>query len=270
MRFAHLSDLHLSQIPVAGVLPNADAIVENIVRDVCRIRECLDFVVVSGDMTDDGEPASFQRFETLFETIGLPVFIVPGNHDGPAGYYRYRDASRQFAAWDITNRVVDLSGLRLIGIDTCIEGETTGRIDAAAMRLVQQEVVRQDSGPLIIIMHHPPIPPGMRDFDAVALLEGSDEMHEIVRRAGAPQIILAGHVHRPYLGSRHGMACFVTGSPTGAHTSDLPFGDSPIRFEGLQDFYHVHETSQDGRHVVTPQHFKPALEASQQSRVETQ
>ena len=262
MRFAHLSDLHLSQIPVEGVLPNADAIVEDIVRDVCRIRESLDFVVVSGDMTDDGDPASFQRFETLFETIGLPVFVVPGNHDGPAEYYRYRDASMQFADWDITNRVVDLSGLRLIGIDTCIESETTGRIDAAALSLVQQEIVRQGSGPLIIVMHHPLFSPGMRDFDAVARLEGSDQMLEIVRRSGAPQIILAGHVHRPYLGNRHGAACFVTGSPTSAHTSELPFGDSPIRFEGLQDFYHVHEIDRDGRHVVTPQHFKHASEAS--------
>lgn len=256
MRYAHLSDLHLSQTKVAGVLPNADAIVEDIVHDVRRISEGLDFVVVSGDMTDDGDPASFQRFETLFETIGLPVFVVPGNHDGPAGYFRYRETSKLFATWDITNRVVDLPELRLIGIDTCIEGATTGRIDAKALSLVQQEVVRQDAGPLIIIMHHPPIPPGMRDFDAVAQLEGSDQMLEIIRRSGVPQIILSGHVHRPYFGSRHGAACFVTGSPTSAHTSELPFGDSPIRFEGLQDFYHVHEIGRDGRQVVTPQHFK--------------
>jgi 3',5'-cyclic-AMP phosphodiesterase len=262
MRFAHLSDLHLSQIPVAGVLSNADAIVEDIAHDLCSIRESLDFVVVSGDMTDDADPASFQRFETLFETIGLPVFIVPGNHDGPAGYYRYRDVSKQFAAWDITNRVVDLSGVRLIGIDTCIENETTGRIDDDALRLVEQETVRQADGPLVIIMHHPPISPGMRDFDAVARLAGSDQMLEIVSRTGASQIILAGHVHRPYQGSHNGAACFVTGSPTGAHTSDLPFGDSPIRFMGLQDFYHVHEIDRDGRHVVTPQHFKHATQAT--------
>ena len=109
MRFAHLSDLHLSQTPVAGVLPDADAIVEDIVRDVCRIREGLDFVVVSGDMTDDGDPASFRRFETLFETIDLPVFIVPGNHDGPAGYYRY---------CDIVPAVCRL-GISPIGLWTC-------------------------------------------------------------------------------------------------------------------------------------------------------
>ena len=262
MRFAHLSDLHLSQTPVAGVLANADAIVEDIVRDVSRIREGLDFVVVSGDMTDDADPASFQRFETLFKTIGLPVFIVPGNHDGPAGYYRYRDGSKNFAEWDITNRVVDLSGLRLIGIDTCIEGETTGRIDVKAMDLVPREINRQDAGPLVIVMHHPLISPGMRDFDAVAQLEGSDQMLESVRQSGVPQIILAGHVHRPYVGNRHGTACFVAGSPTSAHRSELPFGDSPVRFEGLQDFYHVHEINGDGRHVVTPQQFKPASRAS--------
>ncbi|SDK86835.1 metallophosphoesterase family protein [Aliiruegeria lutimaris] len=258
MRFAHLSDLHLSQTPVDGVLADADTIVTHLVHDVCRIREGLDFVVVSGDMTDDADATSFRRFEALFAQINLPVYIVPGNHDGPAGYRAYCSGSGQFSDWDITNRVVPLSGLRLLGIDTCIEGETTGRIDAEALRLVAQESARRDAGTLVVVMHHPPISPGMRDFDAVARLDGSGKMLGILQRADGRQIILSGHVHRPYQGFCHGAACFVTGSPTSAHTSELPFGASPIRFEGLQDYYHVHEVDDAGRHVVTPQHFQYA------------
>ncbi len=255
MRFAHVSDLHLSQTPVAGVLADADAIVEHLVRDVRRISEVLDFVVVSGDMTDDADPASFRRFQSLFASIGLPVYVVPGNHDGSAGYYLYLDECEEFAKWDITNRIEVLKDLRLIGIDTCIEGETTGRIDAEALRLVEQAITRRDATPLIIVMHHPPIPPGMQDFDLVACLEGSEELLGIIQSAEVPQIILSGHVHRPYQARSNGAACFVAGSPTGAHTSDLPFGASPIYMSGLQDFYHVHEIDDRGRHVVTPQHF---------------
>ena len=255
MRFAHLSDLHLSQLPVAGVSADADAILDHLVQDVRRISEILDFVVVSGDMTDDADPASFRQFEDLFASIGLPVYIVPGNHDGPAGYYQYRDGSEQFAAWDICNRTVELPDVRLIGLDTCIEGEPTGRIDPKAFELIEQEVAQRDAAPLVIVMHHPPVPPGLHDFDVVAQLDGCDKLLEIIQRAGTSQIILSGHVHRPYQGRSHGIACFVAGSPTSAYTSDVPFGTSPIRPKGLQDFYFVHEIDKTGRHVVTPQHF---------------
>ncbi|SDZ56480.1 Calcineurin-like phosphoesterase [Jannaschia faecimaris] len=255
MRFAHLSDLHIGQTPVPGVLDDAVTIVEQIVRDVRRISEVLDFIVVSGDMTEDAELASFRQFEDLFATIGLPVYTVPGNHDGPAGYYRCLDRSETLSNWDITSQVVELQDLRLIGIDTCIEGETTGRVDSKAMTLIERQVARRDAPPLIIVMHHPPIMPGLRDFDAVARLDGAAELHEILRRAGTPQTILSGHVHRPYQARSNNAACFVAGSPTSAFTSDLPFGASPIRLKGLQDFYFVHEVDQGGRHVVTPQHY---------------
>jgi len=255
MRFAHLSDLHLGQTSIVGVRDDAFDIVEQMVCDVGRISEVLDFLVVSGDMTEDAELASFTQFEDMFTKIGLPVYMVPGNHDGPAGYYRYLEQSRTFPTWDITNRVVEMQDLRLLGIDTCIEGETTGRIDAMSMTLVEQEIARRGAPPLVIVMHHPPVTPGLRDFDVVARLDGAAELQEILRGAADPAIILAGHVHRSYQGRMDGAACFVAGSPTSAFTSDLPFGASPIRQQGLQDFYFVHEVAQGSRHVVTPQHF---------------
>lgn len=255
MRFAHLSDLHLGQTSVAGVQDDASAIVEQMVRDVGRISEVLDFVVVSGDMTEDADMASFRQFEALLKTIGLPVYMVPGNHDGPAGYYRSLEDSATLSEWDLTNRVVELRDLRLIGIDTCIEGQTTGKIDVGAMELIAQELARRDAPPLVIVMHHPPVTPGLRDFDAVAGLDGADGLRDLLGRAAEPSVILAGHVHRPYQGRTKGAACFIAGSPTSAFTSDLPFGNSPIRPQGLQDFYFVHEVADGGRHVVTPQHF---------------
>jgi 3',5'-cyclic AMP phosphodiesterase CpdA len=255
MRFAHLSDLHLGQSSVEGVRDDAAAIVEQLVRDVGRISEVLDFVVVSGDMTEDAELASFEQFEDMFTKIGLPVYMVPGNHDGPSGYYKGLKRSKTLSTWDITNRVVEMPDLRLLGIDTCIEGETTGRIEAISMTRVEQEIARHAALPLIIVMHHPPVAPGLRDFDVVARLDGAAEFQEILSGATNPAIVLAGHVHRPYQGRMDGAACFVAGSPTSAFTSDLPFGSSPIRPQGLQDFYFVHEVAQGGHHVVTPQHF---------------
>jgi 3',5'-cyclic AMP phosphodiesterase CpdA len=255
MRFAHLSDLHLGQTSVSGVRDDAAAIVEQMARDVGRISDVLDFVVVSGDMTEDAELASFTQFEDMFTKIGLPVFMVPGNHDGPAGYYRCLKQSRMLSTWDITNRVVEMEDLRLIGIDTCIEGETTGRIDAMSMTHIEQEIARGGARPLVIVMHHPPVTPGLRDFDVVSRLDGAAELQVILRGAADPPIVLAGHVHRPYQGRMDSATCFVAGSPASAFTSDLPFGSSPIRPQGLQDFYFVHEVAQSSRHVVTPQHF---------------
>ncbi|WP_157968967.1 metallophosphoesterase [Tropicimonas sp. IMCC34011] len=255
MRFAHISDLHLSQTLVAGVRADAAAIVEQLSRDILRISEILDFVVVSGDVTEDAEFASFRQFEDMFAQIGLPVYMVPGNHDGPAVYYNCLDQFPTLSSWDITNKVVELPGLCLLGIDTCIEGETTGRIKADAMKIIERESARRGAPPLVIVMHHPPITTGLQEFDAVSQLEGIAELHDIIKRSERPKLILSGHVHRPYQGRIDGAGCFVAGSTTSAFAPDLPFGSSPILFRGLQDFYYVYEVDENGRYVVTPQHF---------------
>lgn len=258
MRFAHLSDLHLNRHSVSGEW--LASVVRHMVSDVRRISEFLDFVVVSGDLTEQADQDSFQQFQEIFTIPGLPIYMVPGNHDGPAEYYHALEQSETLSTWNLADQVVNLSEIRLLGIDTSIAGETTGRINPETFPVIREAAEERGAAPLVVVMHHSPVSPGLRDFDDISRLEGATELLDCLRGAEIPPVILSGHVHRPYQIQSNGVTCFIAGSPT-AYTSDFPFGNSPVRPRGIQDFYFVHEMTRQGQHRVTPQHvyFPPSL-----------
>ena len=105
MRLAHVSDIHLG---MEGAAADPFEVAKAVVADLAAISDALDLVVVSGDLTEHARPDTFARFEAMFGTIGTPVVVVPGNHDGPAGFHHYSETSPVFADWNITNRVVEL------------------------------------------------------------------------------------------------------------------------------------------------------------------
>lgn len=250
MRLAHVSDLHLG---LDGAVGDPKDVAKAVVEDLTAVSEALDLVVVSGDLTEQADPRQFDDFVQMFGTIGVPVAIVPGNHDGPAGMHAFGRTSKTFGEWHITNRVIEVAGVRLLGLDTCIEATTEGALDEEGLVLLEQEVARQNGGRLVVVMHHPPLMLGLNQFDGFCRLEGRERFLEIVGAAQEQVIVLSGHVHRPYVASEGRMTCYVAGSMVAPYDSALPFGNEPIRPAALQDFYYFHDIAPGGRHVVTPQ-----------------
>ena len=74
------------------------------------------------------------------------------------------------------------------GLDLCenVDGAKFGRALGACR-----------GEPVLLFMHHPPLPTGIEAMDACSLLEGGDELAALVRAHGAVQGILCGHLHRP-------------------------------------------------------------------------
>ena len=259
MRFAHISDLHLCREPgkSAVVRDDVHALVQALARDIGRIGDILDFVVLSGDLTDDAHPDSFRQVERIFSALDLPVYLVPGNHDGPRAFHDYKRESRYFSDCDISGRRIDLGQIRLLGIDTCLENEITGAVADGALDALERELGSSAGSQLVIVMHHPPFPPGLGEFNEISRLQNGDRFAALLRGSDAAPIVLCGHVHRPYFSSWHGANCFVAGSPAAQFAGDPPFGDAPFRPSGEQYSYYVHSLDGPGQHVVTPRWVAP-------------
>lgn len=53
------------------------------IGDLMQTEE-LDFVLVPGDLTKDGEKICHEKFAEIFRRLtdnGIPVYVIPGNHD---------------------------------------------------------------------------------------------------------------------------------------------------------------------------------------------
>lgn len=101
---AHLTDTHIGSNRHARA---SEAILADLIHAVNE--SDATFAVLTGDLTDDGEPEQFRSFLSLLDTCRVPTFVQPGNHDrqglnyerffGPLTY-RFRFGLDGFLAFD--------------------------------------------------------------------------------------------------------------------------------------------------------------------------
>ncbi len=175
-----LSDTHLGAVagvPVYGHDPDQRLAA---VLDAWRATgERADFVLLTGDLSDDGSAEGCERLAAAVEALGAPVLAIPGNHDTPTAVE---------ATW-AGPRAVRLDGWMIAGLDTTIPGEVHGAIDVeAAMGWVDT----LDRVPTVLALHHPPVSRSTADEFR---LDGAAELLAALAERSHIKVVVAGHLH---------------------------------------------------------------------------
>ena len=199
MTIAHLSDFHFGQTPkhTAAALALRDAVKA----------EGIDFVMVTGDITDRGRSADYEQFEAIFGPLrdAGRLFVVPGNHD------RQNDnvAARMMSGLRVDG--VSRDGMRVIRIDSTGPHNRWGLVSHGIIdRKVIEDVERQVDAAapnefIVVMLHHHLLPlPAEGLLEAIAGKIGMPHAAEIllghtllgVLRDKA-HLILHGHKHNP-------------------------------------------------------------------------
>jgi len=195
---AQISDPHIVVGP--GDAARSDALAA-VVRDLVGLAAPPDAVLVSGDITDDGDPRAYERARQLLAPLPMPVHVLPGNHD-------VRDALR--ASFPVGGRggpgapvryAVECGALRLVVCDTTQPGRDDGRLDEASLEWLAAELAADPETPTIVAMHHPPLLTGIAAMDAIGLPAADRAaLAEIVTRSPQVRRITVGHAHRTAFG----------------------------------------------------------------------
>lgn len=72
-KFAHVTDTHV------GGSTGADDL-RRTVQDLNQMED-IDFVILSGDVTEFGSDAELALAKQILDSLSLPLYIIPGNHD---------------------------------------------------------------------------------------------------------------------------------------------------------------------------------------------
>jgi Icc protein len=223
MLIAHISDFHVfSDVPETGLV-RADAAdaARKVVADIAAHRPAFDAVIFTGDLTDGGSPADYALLRDILAPLGMPVFVVPGNHDKRAGLRTAFAGDHPFGEGPTLNYVAQAGELRILALDTLVEGQVHGVLDHSQLDWLESRLREQHDGPTAIALHHPPFPSGVPTLDAMCLQGGSEELGRLVGAHQGPLLILAGHIHRPFQSVWQGALCQVGGSPAFQHALDL-------------------------------------------------
>ncbi|NNJ07034.1 multidrug transporter [Streptomyces sp. PKU-MA01144] len=172
-RFAVLSD---AQFVARSPDSQAVAQARRTLREIRAARP--DFVVVNGDLVDEGSPADLAFARTVLEEElggGPPWYYVPGNHEVMGG--GIDDFVAEFGP---ARRTFDHKGTRFITLDTSSLGLRGGGLAQIRELRAQLDAAAADPrvGSVLVVQHVPPRDPtpqqGSRlaDRKEAALLEG--------------------------------------------------------------------------------------------------
>jgi 3',5'-cyclic AMP phosphodiesterase CpdA len=247
---AQFSDLHVT----APGRRNGDGI--NTVAGLVRCIEHLgaldrvpDLLVLSGDLVDEGSVPEYQNLCGMLSQVRIPVFLMPGNHD------RRTPLRSVFADHDYLGAAGrmfyhhDVRGLRLIMLDSLIEGREGGDLDDAQLQWLDALLHAEPAQPVLIFLHHPPVVTGFSRMDRISLAEDSvARFCELISGRERVHAVICGHVHRSVQAMFRGVRVSVC--PSTAYQARLRLGRG--RFEAAPDeapAYQLHYW--DGHNLVT-------------------
>jgi Icc protein len=199
---AHLSDTHLTAPGVRynGVL-DADAALARavtVLRDAVRQGRRLDAVVLSGDLTDTGDPDAYRRLAAAIGSIGgdtagpLPIFAT-GNHDLRSVFHREL-LQRSDSSGPIL-QVHRLGKLRIVVLDSTIPGAGHGRLTNGHLAELAAELATPAPAGTIVVLHHAPVPPPSPLLSYFALEASSRRALAAAITGTDVRLVLAGHHH---------------------------------------------------------------------------
>src|SRR3954469_4493637 len=156
--FLQLSDLHLA--PPGSLLSGIDPIVQmrSVLGRIAQLETPPAFIVVTGDLTDDGSADGYAVVNEVLTELGssvTPVLLALGNHDDRTTFRRVvlgEEWSEDPGPY-CYSRLVD--GLRVIVLDSTIPGEAGGALGAGQLAWLEGEVQRPAPRGTLIVLHHP-------------------------------------------------------------------------------------------------------------------
>lgn len=185
-----LTDSHLFADTDGKLLgmDTADSL-RQVVDLVLEEQPTIDMILATGDLSQDGSPASYTRFLELSAVLNTSARWIPGNHD---------DIPAMQAACvgsDLLDPVVDLGAWRLIMLDSSIPGAVPGYLQEPQLALLERALSEAPDRYHLICLHHHPVDIGCQWMTPIGL-RNPDALFAVLDRFPQVRAILWGHVHQ--------------------------------------------------------------------------
>ena len=217
--FIQVSDTHLvadTSLESYGINPYQN--LERIITHISRLSPPPAFVMFTGDLISDDEPQSYRHLKLLTDRLPSPVYFAMGNHDLRRPF-RHVVLGEESPGCEPYCYTFDAAGYRFVVLDSLVEGEVAGSLDAAQLAWLDTTLTDSSQQPTVVFMHHPPVPTGVDWLDAYTF-GNRDDLLDILVRHRQVQRVFFGHVHMPIQITERGMQ--FTSVPSSAYQ----FGDT--------------------------------------------
>lgn len=183
--FAHISDLHFGTLA-----PRRAEQLTSIIN-----ARAPQFCIVSGDITMRARKLEYLLAKNFLQTLTVPLYVVPGNHDIPLLQFweRFLTPFQKFEEHiGPTQLIVNSSEYRIIGINSASPWTIkNGRIRSRDLASIEAATKNTSDNKLSIVVSHHPLPWILKRLQLMRLYPQT-----IDRLLACPvDLYLCGHYH---------------------------------------------------------------------------
>ena len=235
LTFVHMSDTHLpgrTGFTTDG-RPHAHANTRAVIAQINALPFPVEFVMLAGDVAHDpAHETDYLTAKATLSQLNPKLYVVPGNHDRPKWLHHV-----------VMGRVPDTyyyefesRGVQFICLDSSVPRSHHGKLSDDQLAWLDQLVTVPSNKPLIVVLHHHPVPVGGAALDGLRLVNG-DALHQILLKARHRlRCVLFGHIHESVTIIRDGITYASTQSTWFQSRSwhgQQEFGDDVIHTPGF-------------------------------------
>lgn len=234
IRFAVVSDLHIALPETINNYANRFHLVEISIPAFQLVLQHLqtlplDFILIPGDLTQDGEIQNHQWLKQRLASLPFPAYVIPGNHDVPSLiptdkaiafqefplYYQdfgYNNCEQLYYTCEIK------PGLQLIALNSNKfndEGKQLGSLDEQQLIWLENTLSKLENKLVLVMIHHNVIEHLPEQSDHVLgrryMLDNAPILLDILDKFGV-KLIFTGHLHIQDISETKGIYEITTGS----------------------------------------------------------
>ena len=196
MIIAQISDLHVQpEGEKAYGIVDTNRFLRAAVAQLNRLQPQPDIVVATGDLVDNRTEAEYRMLQAIMSPLRAPVYFAMGNHDDRTAFRQVFSHLSYIPDEGFIQYVLDEYPVRIIVLDTLVDGEGYGDIDAVRLAWLDARLQENPRKTTIIFMHHPPFATGLPGMDRIQCRNGG-ALATLIKQYPCVQRVACGHLHR--------------------------------------------------------------------------
>ncbi len=207
LRVTQISDLHLFANPENTLLgmPTA-ASFQAVLRRVKRLRPQPDLLLLTGDLSQDGSPASYCQVQQHLALLGIPAYWTTGNHDSLETMQELLNQPPL-----LSDKAFRAGGWQFLLLNSGVPHQVYGELSAASLDWLESQLQHLEPRPTLIALHHSPFTVESQWLDSSAL-QNPEDLFAVIDRYPQVKLVVFGHVHQEFYYQRRGVNYMSTPS----------------------------------------------------------
>lgn len=207
LSIAQVTDIHMfadENQELLG-LPTTQSF-EAVIQRLQRLRPQPDLLLLTGDLSQDGTPESYERVQNLLSPLETPTYWLPGNHDCLGTMQQVLNS-----APISPRKAFAREGWNFILINSGVPGCVHGHLSPETLDWLDFQLELVGNQPTLVALHHPPFAVNSDWLDS-STLQNPEEFFAVLDRQPQVKLVLFGHIHQEFNRQRNGV--HYLGSPS--------------------------------------------------------